>query len=79
MPSLVSNTGRLVTTDKEKAEVLKNFFFFASVFTSDCSANSPQADGLKGGNWGCNAPPTVSKNHVDDYLKNLNIHKSLGP
>jgi len=27
MPSLLSNTGRLVTTDKEKAEVLKNFFF----------------------------------------------------
>jgi len=35
---LESNTGRLVTTDKEKAEVLK---LFALVFTSDCSTHSP--------------------------------------
>ena len=37
IPSLKSNTGRLLSMDK--AEVLKNIF--SSVFTSDCSTHSP--------------------------------------
>jgi len=35
IPSLVSNTGRLVTKGKEKGKVFSNFF--ASVFTRECS------------------------------------------
>ena len=38
---LVSNTGKLVTTDKGKAEVFNSVF--ALVFTSDCSSHSPNA------------------------------------
>ena len=35
--------------------------------------------GLVGGDQGSTIPPTVSKDHVHDHLKNLNIHKSVGP
>jgi len=36
---IVSHTGRLIMTTKEKAEVFNNFF--ALVFTGDCSTHSP--------------------------------------
>jgi len=39
---LLSKTGKLVTTDKEKAEVLK---FFASVFTGNLSSHTSRVDG----------------------------------
>jgi len=58
VPSPVSNTRRLVTVNKEKAEGFNNFF--ASVFTSDCSTHSPQADGSEDGNWGSVVPPSVT-------------------
>ena len=35
--------------------------------------------GLVGRDWGSNIPPTVSKSQVHDHLRNLNIHKSMGP
>ncbi|KAK4828789.1 hypothetical protein QYF61_000846 [Mycteria americana] len=38
VPALMSKTGKLVTTDEEKAEVLNNFF--ASVFTGNLSAHT---------------------------------------
>ena len=37
---LVSDTGKLVATDKEKAEVLNNFF--VPTFSDNCSESSPQ-------------------------------------
>ena len=73
---LMSNKARLVTTDKEKAGVLN---FFASVFPDNCSPHSPHTFGLVGGNRGSNVPPTVSEDQVCDHLRNLNIHKSMGP
>ena len=47
IPPLVSNKGRLVTTDKEKVEVLNNFFVLA--FSDNCSSHSPPMFGLVGG------------------------------
>lgn len=49
---LVSIIDKLVTMDKEKAELLN---ISASVFTGDCSSRSPEVGGLKGGNWGSDA------------------------
>ena len=42
-PEKDGSTGRVVTMEKEKAEVLVNFF--ASVFTDSCSSHSPRVDG----------------------------------
>jgi len=38
VPTLISKTGKLVIMDKEKAEVLNNFF--ASVFTGNLSSHT---------------------------------------
>ena len=35
--------------------------------------------GLVGVDRGSNITPTVSKNEIHDHLRNLNIHKSMGP
>ena len=34
---------------------------------------------LVGGDRGSNIPPTVSEDQVHDHLRNMNIHKSMGP
>jgi len=60
---------------KKKVEVLKNFF--ASVFTDKCSSCSLQVDGLGGGNWGNNALPAASKDHVCNHLRKMYIHSSM--
>ncbi|KFQ88815.1 hypothetical protein N337_08032, partial [Phoenicopterus ruber ruber] len=31
------------------------------------------------GDWGSNLPPTVREDQVHDHLRNLNVHKSMGP
>lgn len=48
----------LVTTDKEKAEVLENFF--ALVFSDNCLSHSAQTSGWEGGDWG-SVPSAVSE------------------
>ena len=72
----VNDTGRLVTTDKKKAEVLK---FFASVFPDKCLPHSPQTFGLLGGDRGSSVPPLINEDQVCDHLRNLNIHRSMSP
>lgn len=63
--------------DEEAAKVLSKFF--ASVFTSDCSTHSPQVDGSEGGHGGSDARTTVSEYQVCNRLRNLNVHKTMGP
>jgi len=75
--ALMNMTGKLVTTDEEKVEVLKNFF--ASVFTANLSSHTSQVDEPQDREWGSKAPATVGEDQVHDHLRNLNIHKSMGP
>jgi len=77
IPPKASNTGRLATMNKEKAEVFNNIF--ASVFTTDCSSHTPRVDRSKDGDWWKNVPTSVRKDVVCNTLRNLNIHKSTGP
>jgi len=69
----MNKNGKLVSTDGEKAEVLNNFF--DSGFTGNLSPHPSPADGHQRGK----APPTVREDQVQDYLRSLNIHKSMGP
>ncbi|GAB0207018.1 mitochondrial enolase superfamily member 1 [Grus japonensis] len=59
----------------EKAEVLNDFF--ASVFTGKCSSHTAQV--TEGRDWENEEPPTVGEDEVQEYLRNLKVHKSMGP
>ncbi|GAB0207656.1 mitochondrial enolase superfamily member 1 [Grus japonensis] len=74
---LQNETGHLVTQDMEKAEVLGDFF--ASVFTGKCLSHTAQVTEGKGRDWENAEPPTVGEDQVRDYLRNLKVHKSMGP
>ncbi|GAB0208093.1 hypothetical protein GRJ2_003275000 [Grus japonensis] len=69
--------GDLVVQDMEKAEVLNDFF--ASVFTGKCSSHTAQVTEGKGRDWENAEPPTVGEDQVREYLRNLKVHKSMGP
>jgi len=74
---LQKQTGDLVTWDTEKAEVLKGFF--ASVFSSKCSRHTTQVAEGKGRAWENEELPTVGEGQVQDHLRNLKVHQSMGP
>ncbi|GAB0194053.1 mitochondrial enolase superfamily member 1 [Grus japonensis] len=59
----------------EKAEVLNDFF--ASVFTGKCLSHTAQV--TEGRHWENAEPPTVGEDQVREYLRNLKVHKSMGP
>ncbi|GAB0180622.1 mitochondrial enolase superfamily member 1 [Grus japonensis] len=72
---LRNETGDLVTQDMEKAEVLNDFF--ASVFTGKSLSHTAQV--AEGRDWENAEPPTVGEDQVREYLRNLKVHKSMGP
>ncbi|GAB0188293.1 mitochondrial enolase superfamily member 1 [Grus japonensis] len=76
---LQKETGDMFSQDTEKAEVLNEFF--ASVFTSKCSSHTAQAQASegKGRDWENEKPPTVGEDQVQVHLRNLKVHKFMGP
>ncbi|GAB0190817.1 mitochondrial enolase superfamily member 1 [Grus japonensis] len=72
---LWNEMGELVTQDIEKAEVLSDFF--ASVFTGKCLSHTAQV--TEGRDWENAEPPTVGEDQVREHLRNLKVHKSMGP
>jgi len=77
IPSVMNKYEKLVSIDEEKDEVLNNFF--ASVFTGKLSPQPSPVDGLQYGDQRGKALPTVREDQVRDLLRNLNVHKSMGP
>ncbi|GAB0202696.1 mitochondrial enolase superfamily member 1 [Grus japonensis] len=59
----------------EKAEVLNDFF--ASVSTGKCLSHTAQV--TEGRDWENAEPPTVGEDQVREYLRNLKVHKAMGP
>ncbi|GAB0209717.1 mitochondrial enolase superfamily member 1 [Grus japonensis] len=53
--------------------------FCASVFTGKCSSHTTQVTEGKGRDWENAEPPTVGEDQVREYLRNLKVHKSMGP
>jgi len=75
--ALQKKAGDLATQDVEKLEVLNDFL--VSVFKSKCSNHTAQFAESKGGDWENEEPPTVGEDQVPDCLRNLRLHKSMGP
>ncbi|GAB0187360.1 mitochondrial enolase superfamily member 1 [Grus japonensis] len=74
---LWNEMGDLVTQDRENAEVLNDFF--ASVFTGKCLSHTARVTEGKDRDWENEEPPTVGEDQVQDHLRNLKVHKSMGP
>ncbi|GAB0189884.1 mitochondrial enolase superfamily member 1 [Grus japonensis] len=74
---LWKETGDLVTQDMEKAELLNDIF--VSVITSKCSIHTTQVTEGKGRDWENEELPTAGEDQVQDHLRNLKMHKSMGP
>ncbi|GAB0185845.1 mitochondrial enolase superfamily member 1 [Grus japonensis] len=72
---LRNEMGELVTQDTEKAEVPNDFF--ASVFTGKCLSHTARV--TEGRDWENAEPPTVGEDQVRESLRNLKVHKSMGP
>ncbi|GAB0179051.1 mitochondrial enolase superfamily member 1 [Grus japonensis] len=66
--------GDLVTQDMEKADN-----FFASVFTGNCLSHTAQVTEGKGRDWESAEPTTVGEDQFQEYLRNMKVHKSMGP
>ena len=73
----MNKSGDPVSTDEETTEVLSNFF--GSVFTGSLSPCLSRVHGLQDGVQRGQVPPTVTEDQVWDHLRNLNVHKSMGP
>ncbi|GAB0185439.1 mitochondrial enolase superfamily member 1 [Grus japonensis] len=69
--------GDMITWNMEKAEVLNNFF--VSVFTGKCSSHTAQVAEGKSRDWENVKLPTIGEDQVRDHLRNLEVHKSMGP
>ncbi|GAB0177854.1 mitochondrial enolase superfamily member 1 [Grus japonensis] len=61
----------------EETEVLNDFF--ASVSTGKCLSHTAQVTEGKGRDWENAEPPIVGEDQVQEYLRNLKGHKSVGP
>ncbi|KAK4821765.1 hypothetical protein QYF61_000826 [Mycteria americana] len=75
--SPMGKMGDLATTNMEKAEVLNNFF--ALVFTGKHSSHAAHLTESKGRDWENEVLPAIGEDQVQDHLRNLNVHKSMGP
>ena len=51
---------------------------FPSVFNGNLSSHTSWV-GQQDGGWGSKVLPTVREDQVHDYLRNLNLFKSIGP
>lgn len=75
--SLWKEMGNLVTWDMEKAEVLSHVS--DSAFMASCSSHTAQAAGGKGREWENKEPPTGGEDWGQEGLRDLKVHKSMGP
>jgi len=74
---LWKETGDLVTRDMEKAEMLSDFL--ASVITGKGFSHTTHIAESNSKNLEKVDLPAVSEDQVWDHLKNMKVHKSMGP
>jgi len=62
-------------------QVRKRLNYSTTFFPQSSLATSRPSpvDGLQDGDQRGKAPPIVREDQVHDYLRNLNVHKSVGP
>jgi len=69
----------MVTSYQQTRRKLRYSTAFLPVFTGNLSPCPSRVDGLQDGGQRSKAPPTVREDQVCDHLRNLNVHKPMGP
>ncbi|KAK4831507.1 hypothetical protein QYF61_018091 [Mycteria americana] len=73
------NARRPAWVNKELLDKLKHKKEASEVFMGKCSSHTAQVAEGKGRDWENEEPPTVGEDQVQDHLRNLKVHKSMGP
>lgn len=72
---MFNGAGNLVTSNREKAEVLD--VFFASFFTGKVCPQASQVPEHPSRVWGSDVVATVDEERVRNHLTHLDIHKPM--
>jgi len=69
--------GDQVTQDMEEVEVLDDLF--PSVFAGKCFSHTTEVAEETRRDWENEEPHTVGEDKIQDHLRNLKVHKAMGP
>ncbi|GAB0208775.1 mitochondrial enolase superfamily member 1 [Grus japonensis] len=62
-----------------RGDLIALYNYLKGVVISECLSHTAQVTEGKGRDWENEEPPTVGEDQVREYLRDLKVHKSVGP